>query len=396
MSEKGRGAKIVIQFTEGITSIPSGAENAFTITGKERPYVGGPLIDAIYDVVSVDLWSYPLSEDLMLDDGSISEGFETTDIDPRINLTGTWARSNRTAQTGQWSLESDNKLNSTDTSAYLTFKSSAGKSFSLGYRVSSESNYDKLYIYHNGTVLPAVNGISGNGEWSTYTGITTEGENVIRARYTKDGSVASNLDAGFIDNIVIPGWYDPQKIAHITLPSIDAEHRIMWERETPEGTGIVVELDNGDGQWSTIQSGYSLIPNPAKTLKITLTTNDEEKTPILRSLRLEAVDDRKLRLTMQPITGRFHNVEGQLTVAYSSALGQLAGRGGLVADFSRAFTPTELEPVPHQNDAENIEIAGISVTATRTRVYYTNGYGPENIELASISATGTLTHIDDL
>jgi hypothetical protein len=99
---------------------------------------------------------------------------------------------------------------------------------------------------------------------------------------------------------------------------------------------------------------------------------------------------------MQPIGGRFNNVEGDITVAYSSAVGALAGRGGLVADFSRMFTPTELEPVPHQNDAENIEIVDIAVTANRIRVYYTNGYGPENIEIADITATGVLTHIDDL
>jgi len=71
MSEKGRGAKIVLQFTDDLTSIPSGAASAFTVSGQERLHAGGPLVDGDYQVESLSRYPaervWELSESAMLD-----------------------------------------------------------------------------------------------------------------------------------------------------------------------------------------------------------------------------------------------------------------------------------------------------------------------------------------
>ena len=63
---KAEGKRIIIKFTEPITSDVLGNEDAFTVTGKEYKWVDGPdynglLIDKNYQVVSVD--SHPTLDD---------------------------------------------------------------------------------------------------------------------------------------------------------------------------------------------------------------------------------------------------------------------------------------------------------------------------------------------
>lgn len=66
------------------------------------------------------------------------------------------------------------------------------------WRVSSETNYDWLEIWVNGTRRDR---ISGNTAWATRTINLDVGSNVVEWRYTKDGSISSNLDRGFVDQI---------------------------------------------------------------------------------------------------------------------------------------------------------------------------------------------------
>lgn len=51
---KGLGQKIVIKFTEELTGDVSNNVDAFSVTGKERKYIGGEFIDGDYQVDSVN------------------------------------------------------------------------------------------------------------------------------------------------------------------------------------------------------------------------------------------------------------------------------------------------------------------------------------------------------
>ena len=79
---------------------------------------------------------------------------------------------------------------------------------SFDWRVSSESNYDKLKFRVNNTDNT---NISGDRDWTTvtYTAQTT-GSYTFEWVYSKDSSVNSGSDCGWVDNISIPGYIGAQ------------------------------------------------------------------------------------------------------------------------------------------------------------------------------------------
>lgn len=77
----------------------------------------------------------------------------------------------------------------TDDDARLTF----------WWKVSSESNYDYLQVLYNGNVLQE---ISGETDWQPVTvDLTGAATHTIRWNYSKDGSVSTGFDAGWVDEV---------------------------------------------------------------------------------------------------------------------------------------------------------------------------------------------------
>ena len=69
------------------------------------------------------------------------------------------------------------------------------------WKVESEQNFDFLDVSLDGVL---VNRISGAVDWVEQTVAVPAGEHVVRWAYTKDGSVSSGRDAGWIDQLVLP------------------------------------------------------------------------------------------------------------------------------------------------------------------------------------------------
>lgn len=77
---------------------------------------------------------------------------------------------------------------------------------SLNYTVSSETNYDWLYINIDGTDVIKK---SGTVDWTDYTKELTAGTHTLSLKYTKDGSSSSGSDAGAIGYLTISGVIPP-------------------------------------------------------------------------------------------------------------------------------------------------------------------------------------------
>jgi hypothetical protein len=71
---------------------------------------------------------------------------------------------------------------------------------SFWYTVSSESGFDYLRAYDNGTQLGRW---SGNVGWTQVSFALAAGTHTIEFRYTKDGSVSSGSDTGWVDDVQI-------------------------------------------------------------------------------------------------------------------------------------------------------------------------------------------------
>ena len=75
-------------------------------------------------------------------------------------------------------------------------------SIKFSYKVSTEPNYDKLFFYVNGAERSRWDGVH---EWSDTTFVLTPGTYTFKWEYFKDGSVDTNDDAVWIDDISITG-----------------------------------------------------------------------------------------------------------------------------------------------------------------------------------------------
>lgn len=120
-------------------------------------------------------------------------------------MTGDWATADGSTTTtqpyeGTRHLRSLAITHNETSSAHLDLSSFAGTvNVSVYNAVNSESSYDFLRAYHNGT---RILNRSGSGAWQELT-FAAEPADTIEFRYEKDGSVSSGDDAGFIDLITL-------------------------------------------------------------------------------------------------------------------------------------------------------------------------------------------------
>lgn len=81
----------------------------------------------------------------------------------------------------------------------------AGK-IELNYAVTSEGNYDKLFVIVDGTAELTKSGSVSFTDWSKEL---TAGEHTVTFQYTKDGSNSTGADAGAIGKLIITGVMPP-------------------------------------------------------------------------------------------------------------------------------------------------------------------------------------------
>ena len=95
-------------------------------------------------------------------------------------------------------LQSTNKAHSSSSSYVINATKTITITFE--YKVSSESNYDKFYIYHNTTQKVVKSGTSNS--YTSYS-ITLNAGDTLTFKYTKDGSQSSGNDCCYIKNLTI-------------------------------------------------------------------------------------------------------------------------------------------------------------------------------------------------
>jgi hypothetical protein len=138
--------------------------------------------------------------------GSTSEGFETGTIaSPPWTNTSTipWVISSGAGNThsGTYSAKSGAIGHSGSTELSITMNVGLAGNISFWRRVSSESGYDKLKFFIDNTQAEEW---SGEIAWGQETYPVTTGQHTFKWTYSKDDSVISGSDCGWIDDIVFP------------------------------------------------------------------------------------------------------------------------------------------------------------------------------------------------
>ena len=128
----------------------------------------------------------------------------------------------------------------------------AGETMSFDWKVSSESNYDFLYFFVNGTQNGS--GISGTTNWATNTYTApSDGTYNFEWRYTKDTSVSSGSDCGYVDNVyyvssITPGDGDVNLDGFVTSEDALLALRYAMGMQDLSAEQIAQGDVNGDGQ----------------------------------------------------------------------------------------------------------------------------------------------------
>ncbi len=141
---------------------------------------------------------YAVKVGLILEDFELGEFGEGWTNDPQRP----WTFVGDDAYEGTYCVKSGGAGVSNMTSS-LTLRHEAGSndSISFYYKVSSESGYDKLHFYIDNTEMGTW---SGNVSWTKATFPVGAGVHSYRWSYTKDQSVNSGSDCGWIDFIGLP------------------------------------------------------------------------------------------------------------------------------------------------------------------------------------------------
>ena len=132
----------------------------------------------------------------------------TTEAPPRQTMTittaGLYGWTTYNTSTYSYCLRSNNRdISSSTARSILSFTVNQATSLTFGYRVSSESYYDKMTIKVDNNII--CENISGSKNKSSNSVALAKGDHTITLEYTKNDYGNYNDDCGYIYNIAVNG-----------------------------------------------------------------------------------------------------------------------------------------------------------------------------------------------
>ena len=176
--------------TIDLTSNFSFGENIEPGTTFEASYL---LTSGLFEIEDLFVISY----------GTIMEDFEggTFSSDWTFSQANAWSIVNGGTKGTKCAKSMNEGLHSTEYSAILTVNVLAAGELTFMYKVSSESNYDKLFFYMDNQEKGQW---SGTVNWTQFVQPVTPGQHTFQWMYHKDSSVSSGDDCAMIDDIIFP------------------------------------------------------------------------------------------------------------------------------------------------------------------------------------------------
>jgi agmatine/peptidylarginine deiminase len=140
--------------------------------------------------------------------GLIKEDFSTGNFNayPWVMGTTPWTIDSSTYYSAGYAAKSGTITASGSTTMQTTRVLSTSGTLTFYYKVSSESGYDYLKFYVDGTVQ---NSWSGTVDWTQASFTLAAGTRVLKWEYMKDGSVDTGSDCAWVDDIVFPASTAP-------------------------------------------------------------------------------------------------------------------------------------------------------------------------------------------
>ncbi|MCP5046210.1 MAG: hypothetical protein GY940_03500 [bacterium] len=129
----------------------------------------------------------------------LAEAVDDTSLTFTTSGNGTWASQTTTTHTGGDAAQSPTITHNQSASMETTV--SGFTSVKFHWQVSSESGYDYLRFYIDGSLQDSISGTGGGWVQKSYS--VSSGSHTLKWTYDKDGSVSSGSDAGWVDNLIL-------------------------------------------------------------------------------------------------------------------------------------------------------------------------------------------------
>ncbi len=192
----------------GQYSMPGVFENAYQIKVSKAGYAA--ITQNVNVSTSSNNFNFQLNE-------SLAESFEAGIPAGFIMSATAWTVDNSNAYDGSACLKSGSIGNNANTSVSIQLNILTAGNISFYKKVSSESGYDKLKFYIDGTEK---GNWSGSVDWSEATYPVTTGSHTFKWEYSKDGSSTGGSDCAWIDQINFP-VFGVGVTFHVTNPDND-------------------------------------------------------------------------------------------------------------------------------------------------------------------------------
>jgi len=136
------------------------------------------------------------------------EDFEDGVVPPGWSSGGNanWSVTSADKHAGSWGGKAGTITDSQTTWAQVTTQFPAAGSVSFWHKISSESGWDYGRFLIDGVQQ---NQWSGAGVWTQYSVNVGAGQHTLRWSYEKDGSLSSNSDTWYVDDVTLTGGYVP-------------------------------------------------------------------------------------------------------------------------------------------------------------------------------------------
>ena len=170
---------------------------------------------------------FEIEDIFVLSYGDIMEDFES----------GTWGENWTQSSQYAWTItnggprgtkcakSTNNGINSSEGYCVLTVDVLAAGELTFMYKVSSEQNYDKLHFYMDNQEKGTW---SGTVDWTEFVQPVTVGQHTFKWSYSKDSSVSSGDDCGYIDDIKFP----PVNVIAFINPATDLTYEVSGHNVT--------------------------------------------------------------------------------------------------------------------------------------------------------------------
>lgn len=237
-------------------------------------------------------------------------------------------------------------MNSTTVTVTVTFLENAPKMLlSFDYKVSSESNYDKLLVAQNRETKLTK---SGTVAWTADNSLTVKGGDIVTLTYSKDRSTASGSDCIWLKNFTVSPLYTltiapDQTDATVTLK--DKEGKAV-----SGSNGVFAVKAAADYTYTVTKKGYE----PA-TGKVTMSAENQTVNVTLVKLPV-------ITLQFTPDDAAVTLKQGNTTV-YKESAASSTGKNVYIAAKNTAYTYT-VSKFGYETATGTINVATTDVNKT--------------------------------